>query len=236
MFPPPSDLYEEIFVVNGFGFFRLGYETQSAGIIIISSIFSSLGRVIVGTCIGLIGGILVGVAISYSKVVKYILLPSVRFLASISPVAWIPFAIVLFGVGNLPAIFVVFIGIFFLITIATTAALLSVDQNWIKTARTLGASKLQTFCWVVLPSILPSIFLILRINMFAAWMSVLAAEMVGVSNGLGALVMIGRSLFNVKLIFVGMILIGFIGYILDQLILFMQKKVFGWQKEVKLDL
>jgi NitT/TauT family transport system permease protein len=234
LLPPPSELYKEVFTENRLEIFKMGYAQKGSQFFLINSFFASLYRVLAGILIGFSLGILTGTLISYYRLLEFLLLPPLTLLAPISPIAWIPFAIVFFGIGERPAIFVVVVGVFFLITIATVTSIRNAEPIYVNVARTLGASRRQVMMKVILPSIMPSLFLILRINLFAAWMSVLAAEMVGVSEGLGAMVMVGRSLFNVRIIFVAMILIGFAGYLLDRFLLYVQRRVLWWKEEAKI--
>jgi len=155
-------------------------------------------------------------------------------LAPIAPVAWIPLAILLFGIGDGAAVFVVFIGIFFILSLATVSSINKVDQIYINTARVLGASRLQLMRHIIIPAIIPDLFVILRMNLFAAWMAVLAAEMVGVNTGLGAIVMVGRQMFNAKLMFLGMAIIGVVGYLLDVGFAQIQKRVLWWKSNAQI--
>jgi NitT/TauT family transport system permease protein len=157
-------------------------------------------------------------------------MPLIRGLAPIAPIAWIPLGIVLFGIGNPTAVFVVFMGIYFILTISTVASIKSVDQRLIKTARSFGASKAQVWAHVIFPAVLPQVFTMLRINFFAAWMAVLAAEMVGVKNGLGMMIILGREMFNTKLILLGMCIVGATGYAVDVLLVQIQRKILWWQQ------
>lgn len=105
----------------------------------------------------------------------------------------------LLGIGNSSsstAIFIAFVGVYFLLTLSTVAAVGSVDPRLIKTARIYGASERQVWQWVIFPAVLPQVFIMLRINFFAAWMAVLAAERVGLKNGVGMMVILGREMFN----------------------------------------
>ncbi|MFC1771024.1 ABC transporter permease [Candidatus Margulisiibacteriota bacterium] len=233
LLPPPHELFKEVFVKNRLEFFKIDYAQKGPQFFILNSILATLWRVIAGISIGFVLGLFTGALISYFKWLRRILLPIITICAPISPIAWIPFAMIMFGIGNKPAVFVVVIGVFFLICIATVSSITNAEPIYVNTARTLGASRIQIMIYVILPSILPSLFLILRINLFAAWMSVLAAEMVGVSEGLGAMIMVGRALFNVKIIFVAMILIGFTGYLLDHIFMFVQKHFLWWKQETK---
>ena len=135
----------------------------------------------------------------------------------------------LFGIGNPTAIFVVFMGVYFILTISTVAAVGGVDQRLIKTARSFGASKLQVWARVIFPSVLPQVFTMLRINFFAAWMAVLAAEMVGLKNGLGMMIILGREMFNTNLILLGMCMVGATGYLVDVLLVQIQRRVLWWE-------
>lgn len=158
-------------------------------------------------------------------------MPVVRLFAPIAPIAWVPIALVIFGIGNFTAIFIVIMGVFFTLTIATIQAIDEVPDEIISSAKTLGASKYQIISRVVVPYIMPSIFLSLRLNFIAAWMAVLAAEMTGLRDGLGAIIMVGRNLFNYDLILMGMFLIGVVGFLTDVSLRNIQEKYFWWSKK-----
>jgi NitT/TauT family transport system permease protein len=223
LFPPPSSFIR--FAVESD--FRVGFGSE--GMTIPVAILASAWRVVMGLAIGFAAAVATGIAVSMSKWASAAVLPIVRGLAPIAPIAWIPVGIVAFGIGNPTAIFVVFTGVYFLLTLSTVAAVQSVDQRLVKTARTFGASKRQVWVWVIFPAVLPQVFTMLRINFFAAWMAVLAAEMVGLKNGVGMIVILGREMFNPNLIMLGICIIGVTGYMVDALLLFIQKKVLWWK-------
>ena len=193
------------------------------------AIVASALRVLAGLAVGFVAAIATGILISTSKTVSEMTMPIVRGLAPIAPIAWIPLGIMLFGIGNPTAIFVVFMGVYFILTISTVAAVGAVDPRLIKTARSYGASKSQVWTRVIFPSVLPQVFTMLRINFFAAWMAVLAAEMVGLKNGLGMMIILGREMFNPKLILLGMCMVGITGYLVDVLLVQIQRKLLWWQ-------
>jgi NitT/TauT family transport system permease protein len=224
LLPPPSHFIRYVVESD----FRFGIGPQSVSMWV--SILSSFMRVIVGLALGFASAIVIGILISTWPAGRNFVMPLLQGLAPIAPIAWIPLGIVLFGVGNETAVFIVFVGVFFVLTIATTIAVSSVDPKLIKSARTLGASGHQIWTTVVLPAVLPQVFTLLRINFFAAWMAVLAAEMVGLKNGLGAIIIMGREMFNTDLILVGMCLIGACGYMVDAMLLAIQRSVFWWQE------
>ena len=222
IFPPPSHFLKDL-SENGF---RIGLGSQAAGIP--SSIASSFLRVFAGLGIGFLCSLIAGMAISMSVWVKRFIMPIVELLAPIAPIAWIPLALVVFGIGNQTAIFIVFMGVFFILTIATVKAIETVPEHLLNVARTLGARKWQLWIHITVPFILPQVFTILRINFIAAWMAVLAAEMTGLRDGLGAIIMNGRNLFDNNLILLGMCLIGVSGFFIDTLLKWIQKKFFWW--------
>jgi NitT/TauT family transport system permease protein len=223
LFPPPS-VFLRYAVESDF---RVGFGTEA--MTIPWAIVASALRVLAGLAIGFAAAIVTGILISASRTVSDFVLPVIRGLAPIAPIAWIPLGIVLFGIGNPTAVFVVFMGIYFILTISTVAAVKAVDERLIKTARSHGASRVQIWTRVIFPSILPQVFTMLRINFFAAWMAVLAAEMVGLKNGLGMMIILGREMFNTKLILLGMCMVGATGYFVDTLLVQIQRRILWWQ-------
>ena len=224
LFPPPSAFLRYAIESD----FRVGFGGDAMPIP--AAIVVSALRVLAGLALGFVAAVATGILISASGSFSDIVLPLVRGLAPIAPIAWIPLGIVLFGIGNPTAVFVVFMGVYFILTISTVAAVKAVDQRLIKTARSFGASKTQVWMRVIFPAVLPQVFTMLRINFFAAWMAVLAAEMVGVKNGLGMMVILGREMFNTKLILLGMCIVGATGYAVDVLLVQIQRKILWWQQ------
>ncbi|KPQ32235.1 MAG: NitT/TauT family transport system permease protein [Phormidesmis priestleyi Ana] len=227
--PPPHEFIAEIGNQEQFLSPRIGVERVGGNFVLLTAIVATLKRVMAGLVLGFIAALGVGGLACYFELFGKLTLPVITLLAPIAPIAWIPFAIMAFGIGDGAAIFVVFVGIFFLLTLATVNAVNNVDQLYINTARVLGANRRQVMFRVVLPAVIPDLFFILRINFFAAWMAVLAAEMVGVNAGLGAIVMVGRQMFNAKLMFLGMAIIGVVGYLLDVGFRQMQQRVLWWK-------
>lgn len=185
-------------------------------------------RVVLGLTLGFVGAVGVGLAIRYFPVFGKLTLPTLTLLTPISPVAWLPVAIFIFGIGNLPAIFLVFISVFFIIVLSTLSQIDAVPAPYMHVARIMGATKHQLFRHVILPTILPSLFVTLRLNLFAAWMVVLIAEAVGVGSGLGQIVMMARNTFNASLVFFTMTLIGLLGFAFDRGLLWVQNRVLWW--------
>lgn len=221
-FPPPTVFLAEVYEDG----FMVGIGAQATSITY--SILSSILRVFAGLLIGFSSAILIGLLISTTRFLTSLVMPVISFMAPIAPIAWIPLAIVLFGVGNQAAIFIVFMGVFFMLTIATVDALEKVPNKLIDKAYTRGANSFQVWFYLKIPFILPAVFTILRLNFIAAWMAVLAAEMTGLNDGLGNIFMTGRNLYNYDLIMLGMFLIAVVGFLFDLFLKKIQRTFFWW--------
>jgi NitT/TauT family transport system permease protein len=221
--PPPSEVIP--YLLQGPGSAGIGPQQVSYG----EAIVKTLVRVTAGLGLGLLVALPLGMSIAIVPVVQQFLLPMIQTIAPIAPIAWVPVAIALMGTGDQSAIFVVFMGVFAIMTLATTAAIGSVPPELIKTARSLGARRNRLWLWVVLPAAAPSLLTIVRVNFFAAWMAVLAGEMAGINSGLGALIILGQQQFNMKLVMVGVLTIGVIGFAIDRLMLMMQQRLLWWE-------
>jgi len=221
--PPPSKFLPVLFENN----FKVGLGSQSASIY--QSVTVTLVRVLLGMTVAFIGSIACGLLISLSRWSELFILPILGLVAPIAPIAWIPLALVIFGVSNLTAVFIVFMGVFFTLTIATVAEIKRIPENLLITAENLGGGKFTRWKLVIIPAILPGVFTLLRLNFIAAWMAVLAAEMTGLRDGLGTVVMTGRNLFNSNLILLGICIIGITGFVVDRLLFLIQRKLFWWK-------
>jgi len=232
--PPPHAFLAEIANQDQFLAPRVGVERVGGRFVALSAIVATLMRVFAGLGLSFTSALIVGCLAAYFRIFGKLVLPTITLLAPIAPIAWIPFAIMAFGVGDGAAIFVVFVGLFFTLTLGTVNCINNVEQLYINTGRVLGASRFQVMHRIVLPAIIPNLFVILRMNFFGAWMAVLAAEMVGVNTGLGALIMVARQMFNTKLMFLGMAIIGIVGYLLDLLLRQVQRRVLWWKSEANI--
>jgi len=176
----------------------------------------SLRRVAVGylaaVAIGIPGGLLLGWYPAAARVVN----PVIQMIRPISPIAWIPVAIVLFGVGDLAAIFLIFLSAFFPIVVSAMNGVRNVPSMYRRAGRNFGLSPAQLLAKVVLPAALPQMLVGLRIALGIAWLVVVAAEMIASNSGLGYLVIDARnSGKRYDLVVSAMILIGLIGLVLD---------------------
>jgi len=176
---------------------------------------ASLFRVAWGYVIAVVLAVPLGLVIGRHVRTRAALLPWVNFFRSLSPIAWIPFAIIWFGVGDPPAIFIIFVAVFFQVALATSAAAAGVPKVYYRVAEDLGLRWRDVLLRVTLPAIMPQLVTALRVAIGVAWMVVVAAEMIAVRSGLGYLIVDARNGLRMDLVVCGMITIGAIGIGLD---------------------
>jgi NitT/TauT family transport system permease protein len=142
--------------------------------------------------------------------------PLFQILRPISPIAWIPIAILWFGVGNASPIYLIFISSVFPMIVQTTVGVHTIEKRYLRAAENFGVSRYTLFRQVVIPAVLPQIIVGMRIGLGVAWLVVVAAEMIALRSGLGYMIMDSRNAGNrYDLVVAGMIIIGLIGLSLD---------------------
>jgi NitT/TauT family transport system permease protein len=176
----------------------------------------SLRRVAIGYAAAALIGIPLGLCLGWFPSANQVVNPLLQLLRPISPIAWIPVAIIFFGIGDKPAIFLVFLGALFPIVVACAGGVSNVPHIYRRAARNFGLSNLQLLCRVVFPAALPQMLVGLRIALGIAWLVVVAGEMIAVDSGLGYLVIDSRnSGKRYDLVVAAMLMIGIIGLLLD---------------------
>jgi NitT/TauT family transport system permease protein len=179
----------------------------------------SLVRVAAGYSLALVFGIPAGIALGWYSGAARAINPVIQFLRPISPLAWIPVAIVLFGVTNSAAIFLIFLASFFPIVVATMNGVRNVPSMFLHAGRNFGLSAPALFSRVIFPAALPRVLTGLRVALGVAWLVVVAAEMIAVNSGLGYLVIDSRNAGKrYDLVIAAMLLIGLIGLALNVLV------------------
>lgn len=142
--------------------------------------------------------------------------PIFQILRPISPIAWIPLAILWFGVGNVSPIFLIFIASVFPMIVQTAAGVHTIEKRYLRAADNFGVSRYTLFRQVIIPAVLPEIIVGMRIGLGVAWLVVVAAEMIALRSGLGYLIMDSRNAGNrYDLVIASMVIIGIIGLLLD---------------------
>jgi NitT/TauT family transport system permease protein len=181
-------------------------------------IIASLFRVGIGFAMAVLLGVPVGLLMGLRLPARLALLPAVNFFRNLSPLAWIPFAIMWFKLGDKPAIFLVFMAAFFPIALATVAAVGGIPTVFFRVADDYGFRGIERLTRVILPAIMPEIITALRVTAGLSWVVVVAAEMPAGKDGLGFLIWDARARLLPEIVVVGMIIIGVIGVIIDLLL------------------
>lgn len=181
-----------------------------------SYVGDSLRRVVVGFGVAAIVGVPLGLALGWYPTWNQVVNPAIQIVRPISPIAWIPVAILFFGVGERSAVFLIFLSAFFPIVVTCVSAVSDVPAVFRRAGRNFGLTPVQLLRRVVLPAALPQILIGLRIALGIAWLVVVAAEMIAVDSGLGYLVIDSRnSGKRYDLVVAAILLIGAIGLVLD---------------------
>jgi NitT/TauT family transport system permease protein/taurine transport system permease protein len=176
---------------------------------------TSLRRVLIGFAAGAAIGVALGAGMSASRVVRHAIDPVIEVLRPLPPLAFIPLFIIWLGIGEMPKEVLIMIGVIPVMAVTTVAALDEVPDDLRLCARTLGASSRYTMLRVQIRSALPGILTGMRISMAGAWTSIVAAELIAATSGLGYLIMQAGDYLNTALVFSGIITIAILGLILD---------------------
>ena len=177
---------------------------------------ASLMRVGLGFSLAVLVAVPLGLWLGWVKGAYSTLNPLFQILRPISPIAWIPIAILWFGVGNASPIYLIFISSVFPMIVQTTAGVHTIERRYLRAAQNFGVSRSILFRQVVIPAVLPQIIVGMRIGLGVAWLVVVAAEMIALRSGLGYLIIDSRNAGNrYDLVIAGMIIIGLIGLLLD---------------------
>jgi NitT/TauT family transport system permease protein len=180
---------------------------------------ASLFRVTWGYVLAVSAAIPAGIVLGWFGRADRMLSPFVQLFRPISPLAWIPLAILWFGVGDMPAIFIIFLGAFFPMTMTTMNAVRNISTVHVNAARNFGLRPRELLQKVILPSAAPQLIVGLRLTLGIAWLVVVAGEMIAVNSGLGFLIIDARNAGNrYDLVVAGMVVIGVTGFCLDLLI------------------
>lgn len=203
LFPPPLKVGEALL-----------------GIISDGSIFThiqiSLFRFFTGYLLAVVVAMLLGLILGRLPVVWSVLDPIVQVLRPVSPIAWSPFIVLWFGIGNMPAIVIIFIAAFFPVLLSTVSAVKKVDKTYLRIADNLQLTQAQTLQKIILPASFPMIANGLHMALGTAWIFLVAGEMVGAQSGLGFLIVDARNSLSLDVVMAGIVVIGLLGLILDK--------------------
>lgn len=199
------------------------------GGILIQHIWASTKVVWLGFLLAALIGIPLGLFMGWFRMCDRIIRPLFEMLRPIPSLAWIPIVLLFLGIGVKARAVIIFTGCFVATVLNTYTGVRSTNQTLINVAKTCGASNMQTFWKVGVPSAMPMIFAGLKTSMGSAWGTIVAAEMLASSNGLGYMIQMGRSFGEVSLIIAGIIVIGILGFISSAIVGAVENVVLKWR-------
>ena len=209
------------------GFFKafvepIGTKTMTMHILI------SLRRMLIPYVFGGFFGVLVGVLMGWYKVADAIFMPYIQMLRPIPPIAWIPLSIIWFGFDEGSKYFLIFLACFFTIALTTYNGVHSVDETLVRASKMLGANDRQLFLTIVLPTTVPYLFSGLQVALGSAWATIVAAEMIRSSEGVGWLIVRGQDVGNMTQIMIGIVAIALTGLLITTLMRVLESKLCAW--------
>lgn len=218
--PTPISVWDQTRTLVAFG-----YGGQSLW----SDIGLSTMRIGLGFVVAVVLGVPIGIAMASSEPVFQSVDPLLQFARPVPPLAYIPLLVAWFGIGEFPKVLVIVLGTVPVVIISTISGVRSVPAQWLDVARCLGATKFQLFRHVVLPAALPEIFTGMRVGIGVAWTCLVAAEIIAANAGLGWLVQYAGQEVQIGIIFVGIIVIGLLGYLMELVIRSVERLAVPWK-------
>lgn len=194
----------------------------------------SLSRSLTGWTLAFLAALPVSFLMGWYKPFRLIVEPWTKFIKSIPPIAYIPLVVVALGLGESAKITVIFIACFLTMVINIYQGVLNVDVTLIKAAKVLGLNNVEIFTKVIMPASLPFIFVGARLGMSVALTTLIAAELTGAQKGLGMMIQSASSYIQMDVVMMGIVIIGSIGFGLDRLIAYVERKLTVWQETIQI--
>jgi NitT/TauT family transport system permease protein len=223
LIPPPYDVWLEL---KDLAFGGINDDAYSGTLVV--HLLASVSRVYGGFALALIVALPLGMLIGRVTLIRQLVDPTIQILRPVPVTAWLPLSMIIFGLGPRSAFFLVFLGAFYPILLNTIFGVRSVEPRLFEAASMLGCTGPAQFFRVVLPAALPSIFTGMRLGLGFAWVVIVVGEMTGVQTGLGAIIMEARQLSRTEIVISGMIVIGIFGFLSDQLVMLIGKRLLAW--------
>lgn len=203
---------------------------------IFKDIRDSMYRFAAGYILSVLTAITLGLILGWFKRLFAYVNPVIQLIRPISPMAWMPFIVLLFGIGDIPAIVIIFIAGFFPVLLSTVSAVGNVDKTYLKVADNFDIKQPHILTKIIFPAAFPQIANGLHVALGTSWVFLVAGEMVGSQSGLGYLIIDARNNLRADMLLATVIIIGVIGLFLDTLIKMLEKKIFqrwGYEREVE---
>ncbi|WP_248918231.1 taurine ABC transporter permease TauC [Pseudomonas entomophila] len=217
--PAPGDI-----LAKGWTLLTQGYMDASLW----QHLGASLGRIGLALIAATLTAIPVGLAIGYNRVARGILDPLIEFYRPIPPLAYLPLIVIWCGIGELSKVLLIYLAIFAPIAIATATGVRTVDPARLRAAQSLGATQAQLIRHVILPSALPDILTGIRIGLGVGWSTLVAAELIAATSGLGFMVQSAAQFLVTDVVVLGILLIALIAFALEMGLRALQRKLVPW--------
>ena len=197
--------------------------------LLVENFLASLLRVLAGFISGSLLGILVGMLMGSSRHLDMSFRPLISILYPIPALGWLPLLMLWIGINEALPIAIIFICSFFPVCYNTISGIRGVDTNYVRVARTLGASRIRVLRTILFPLALPSIFTGLRLEAGMAWRVIIAAEMVAIPTGIGALMMRAESLIRMDIIIICLLILSLMTFLFERIFICLERKATRWK-------
>ena len=192
----------------------------------------STQRVFLGVACGIVLAVPVGFVLGWYREIRSFIDPLINFFRALPPIALIPLVIVYFGIGELAKVVILFYASFFAGVIVMYEGIAQISPIYVRVARTLGATDAEIFRKVIIPLTVPHMLTALRVALGVAWATLVASELIAAQQGLGALIQNASSFFQLDIIYVGIICIGFIALAMDLALRAVARRLVSWQERI----
>jgi ABC-type nitrate/sulfonate/bicarbonate transport system permease component len=224
-----SGAVNELLLPSPLAVAKAGIEEATNGVLV-ANILISVKRVLAGYGLAVAIGVGLGLFVGWNDLLYKALNPAIEALRPIPPIAWVPLAILWFGLTDRAAYYIVFIGPVFPIFVTTAAAVRATGRHYVNAAQCLGANDWALLTQIIFPGALPEIVTALRVGIAVAWTCVVAAELVAAQSGLGYQMWQSRELFKSADVIFGMVMIGALGFASNYLIILIERRVLRWRR------
>lgn len=195
-------------------------------------IWMSTQRVFLGVTCGILLAVPVGFLLGWYREVRRFIDPLLNFFRALPPIALIPLVIVYFGIGELAKVVILFYASFFAGVIVMYEGIAQISPIYVRVARTLGATDFEIFRKVIVPMAVPHMLTALRVSLGVAWATLVASELIAAQVGLGSLIQNAAGFFQLDIIYVGIICIGFIALAMDFALRAFARRLVSWQERI----
>jgi NitT/TauT family transport system permease protein len=192
----------------------------------------STQRVFLGVTCGIVLAVPVGFVLGWYREIRSFIDPLINFFRALPPIALIPLVIVYFGIGEFAKIVILFYASFFAGVIVMYEGIAQISPIYVRVAKTLGATDREIFLKVIIPLTVPHMLTALRVALGVAWATLVASELIAAQQGLGALIQNASSFFQLDIIYVGIICIGFIALAMDMALRTVARHLVSWQERI----